>query len=188
MAGTCTQHSPDKVHLPSQKEMKRGWRGEFSCRDGGAGGEQSSMDLEKALEQEVPVGCCLGKGGLQQGGKAWGKGIESSFFLLPLSFFLLLSPFSLFSSSCSSFLFILFFFIFLFFFSSSFSSFFFFLPSFSSFQEVVQPHLPASLLTAGFGQPWSHGWSWALKRCSKQGWCFLPSCSKRNQGTGALEL
>lgn len=50
------------------------------------------------------------------------------------------------------------------------------------------PHLCASFPTAGFGEYSSSGQSRALKRCGKQGWCFLPSCSKRNRGTGALEL
>lgn len=65
--------------------------------------------------------------------------------------------------------------------------FFFFFCSFFSFwgrgglqlpcREVLQPHICAM----GFGESPSIGGSWALKRGSKQGWGFLPSCSKRNQ-------
>lgn len=72
------------------------------------------------------------------------------------------------------------------------SCFFFFWGEFCSWLDVLggwcSPHLRASFPAVGLGESSSSGRSWALKRCSKQGWCFLPSCSKRNRGTGALEL
>lgn len=37
--------------LRKKKNMKWGWKGEFACRDVGAGGEQGSTDLEEALGQ-----------------------------------------------------------------------------------------------------------------------------------------